>query len=145
MTDSPLESGCCVAMDDLDLSAAGFESYDATPGVIRVDLDRFADAVGMTNKGDVQLSLDQQTRKLVIHVDGVEFTMACIDPQTIRAESEIPDLDLPAEVIISSDVLNRGVKTANMMSDHIRSRWTKRPSSSRRSRGRHRRCLARDR
>lgn len=110
-----------VAMDDLDLTAAAFESYDATPGVIGVDLDRFADAVGMANKGDlVQLSLDQQTRKLVIHVDGLEFTMACLNPQTIRAEPEIPDLDLPAEVTLSRDTLDRGVKAADMVSDHIR-------------------------
>ena len=110
-----------VAMDDLDLTAAAFESYDATPGVIGVDLDRFADAVGMANKGDpVQLSLDQQTRKLVIHVDGLEFTMACLNPKTIRAEPEIPDLDLPAEVTLSRNTLDRGVKAADMVSDHIR-------------------------
>lgn len=110
-----------VAMDDLDLSAAGFESYDATPGVIGVDLDRLADAVGMANKGDlVQLSLDQRARKLVVYVDGVEFTMACLDPRTIRAEPEIPDLDLPAEVTISRNALDRGVKAADMVSDHIR-------------------------
>lgn len=109
-----------VAMDDLDLTAAGFESYDATPGVIGVDLDRFADAVGMANKGNlVQLSLDQQTRKLVIHVNGVEFTMACINPKTIRAEPEIPDLDHPAEVTISRGALDRGAKAADMVSDHI--------------------------
>lgn len=110
-----------VAMDDLDLNAAAFESYDARPGVIGVDLDRFADAVGMANKGDlVQLSLDQQTRKLLIHVDGVEFTMACLNPKTIRAEPEIPDLDHPAEVTNSRGALDRGVKAADMVSDHIR-------------------------
>ncbi|WP_115864225.1 DNA polymerase sliding clamp [Halorussus litoreus] len=110
-----------VAMDDLDLNAAAFESYDATPGIVGVDLGRFADVVGMANKDDlVQLSFDQQTRKLVIHVDDVEFTMACLNPKTIRAEPEIPDLDHPAEVTISRDALDRGVKAADMVSDHIR-------------------------
>jgi proliferating cell nuclear antigen len=110
-----------VAMDDLDLTAAAFESYDATPGVIGVDLDRFADAVGMANADDlVQLSLDQQTRKLLIHVDGLEFTMACIDPGSIRAEPEIPDLDLSAEITLSRDALDRGGKAADMVSDHIK-------------------------
>ena len=110
-----------VAMDDLELTAAAFESYDATPGVIGVDLDRFADAVSMANKGDlVQLSLDQQTRKLLIHVDGVKFTMACLNPKTIRTEPEIPDLDHPAEVTISRSALDRGAKAADMVSDHIK-------------------------
>lgn len=109
-----------IAMDDLDLTAAAFESYDATPGVIGVDLDRFADAVGMANADDlVQLSLDQQTRKLLIHVDGLEFTMACIDPGSIRAEPEIPEFDLPAEVTITRDALDRGVTAADMVSDHV--------------------------
>lgn len=108
-----------VAMDDLDLTAA-FESYDASPGVIGVDLDRFADAVGMANADDlVQLSLDERTRKLLIHVDGLEVTMACINAKTIRAEPDSPEFDLPAEVTLSRDALDRGVKAAGMVSDHV--------------------------
>ena len=109
-----------VAMDDIVLEAAAFESYDATSGVLGVDLERFSTIIRLANSGDlVQVSLDLETRKLVVHIDGIEFTMACLDPQTIRAEPEIPDLDLPAEATVDRDALDRGVKAADMVGDHV--------------------------
>lgn len=109
-----------VAMDDIVLDAAAFESYDATSGVLGVALDRFSAIIKMANVGDlVQISLDRETRKLVVHIDGIEFTMACLDPQTIRTEPDVPDLDLPAEATVERDVLDRGVKAADMVSDHV--------------------------
>ena len=98
-----------VAMDDLDLSASAFESYDATPGVIGVDLDRLWDPVSLANKGDlVQLHLDIESRKLVVAVTGLEFQMACLDPATIRSEPTLPELELPASVTVDRDTLRRG-------------------------------------
>jgi hypothetical protein len=91
-----------VAMDDLELEAAAFESYDASPGLLGVNLDRFSNVVKMANKTDlVQLWFDTSTFKLVVYIDGLEFTMACLDPQTIRSEPTLPDLDLPASATVS--------------------------------------------
>lgn len=110
-----------VAMYDIELSTAAFESYDATEGILGVNLERLEEVLKLANKGDlVQLVFDTKTFKLGIHVDGVEFTMACIDPDSIRAEPDIPDMDLPASVTAESDDLSRGVKAADMVSDHIR-------------------------
>jgi len=109
-----------VAMDDLDLSASAFESYDATPGVIGVDLDRLWDPVSLTNKGDlVQLHLDIESRKLVVAVTGLEFQMACLDPATIRSEPTLPELELPASVTVDRDTLHQGVKAADLVADHV--------------------------
>ena len=109
-----------VAMDDLDLSASAFESYDATPGVIGVDLDRLWDPVSLANKGDlVQLHLDTESRKLVVAVTGLEFQMACLDPATIRSEPTLPELGLPASVTVDRDTLRQGVKAADLVADHV--------------------------
>jgi len=109
-----------VAMDDLDLSASAFESYDATPGVIGVDLDRLWDAVSLANKGDlVQLHLDTESRKLVVAVTGLEFQMACLNPATIRSEPTLPELELPASVTVERDTLRQGVKAADLIADHV--------------------------
>lgn len=109
-----------VAMDDIELEAAAFESYDASPGLLGVNLDRFSKVVKMANKTDlVQLWFDTSTFKLVVYIDGLEFTMACLDPQTIRSEPTLPELDLPAGATISREALNRGIKAADMVSDHI--------------------------
>jgi proliferating cell nuclear antigen len=109
-----------VAMDDIELFAAAFESYDATEGILGLNLERLEDVLKLANKGDlVQLSFDTSTFKLVIHIDGVEFTMACIDPDSIRQEPDIPDMDLPISFTAEEAKISRGVKAADMVSDHI--------------------------
>ena len=112
-----------VGMVDLTLEAAAFESYSADGGVIGVNLARLGDIAGMASSGDlVHLELDEETRKLHIEVDGLSYTLALIDPDSIRQEPDIPELDLPAEIVLEGAQLNRGVKAADMVSDHIRLR-----------------------
>lgn len=110
-----------VAMVDLTVSESAFESYDADGGLIGVNLNRLADVAGMADSDAlVHLELDDETRKLHIEADGLEYTLALIDPESIRQEPDIPDLDLPAEVILEGDQLDRGIKASDMVSDHLR-------------------------
>ncbi|MFW5977943.1 MAG: DNA polymerase sliding clamp, partial [Halohasta sp.] len=102
------------------LDAAAFESYDADGGVIGVNLGRLQDIASMANSGDlIQLELDEETRKLHIQLDGLSYTLALIDPDSIRQEPDIPELDLPAQVVLEGSQLDRGIKAADMVSDHI--------------------------
>jgi len=112
-----------VGMVDLTLEAAAFESYEADGGVIGVNLNRLEDIAGMANSGDlIQLELDEETRKLHIHIEGLSYTLALIDPDSIRQEPDIPDLDLPAEIVLEGAQIDRGITAADMVSDHIRLR-----------------------
>ncbi|WP_299332326.1 DNA polymerase sliding clamp [Haloplanus sp.] len=109
-----------VGMVDLSLEAAAFESYEADGGVIGVNLARLEDIAGMGNAGDlVHLELDEETRKLHIRIDGLSYTLALIDPDSIRQEPDIPDLDLPARIVVEGNQLDRGITAADMVSDHI--------------------------
>ncbi|KPN29669.1 hypothetical protein SY89_00384 [Halolamina pelagica] len=112
-----------VGMVDLTLEAAAFESYEADGGVIGVNLTRLEEVAGMANADDlIHLELDEETRKLHIEVEGLSYTLALIDPDSIRKEPDIPDLDLPAEITLEGAQLNRGITAADMVSDHIRLR-----------------------
>jgi len=109
-----------VGMVDLVLNPPAFESYHAEGELIGVNLLRFDDIVGMANSGDlVELNLDPRTRKLHIHIEGLSYTLALIDPDSIRARPDIPDLDLPAQVSLERSQLKRGTTAADMVSDHI--------------------------
>ncbi|MUV87872.1 DNA polymerase sliding clamp [Natronomonas sp. CBA1123] len=109
-----------VGMVDLELSETAFESYETDGGVIGVNLDRLEDIVGMADSGQlVHLELDEETRKLHIQLDGLEYTLALIDPDSIRQEPDLPDLDLAAEIVIEGKDIARAVKAADMVSDHI--------------------------
>ena len=112
-----------VGMVDLSLEAAAFESYEADGGVIGVNLTRLEEVAGMANADDlIHLELDEETRKLHIEIDGLSYTLALIDPDSIRQEPDIPDLDLAAEIVVEGAQIGRGITAADMVSDHIRLR-----------------------
>ena len=109
-----------VGMVDLSLSADAFESYETDGGVIGVNIARLEEFVGMADSGQlVQLELDEETRKLHIQIEGLEGTLALIDPDSIRQEPDLPDLDLPAEIVVEGRDIDRAVTAADMVSDHI--------------------------
>ncbi len=109
-----------VGMVDMRLDEAAFESYETDGGVIGVNLVRLMDIAGMAS-GDqlVHLQLDEETRKLHISIDGLEYTLALIDPESIREEPDLPDLDLPATIVVEGRDIDRAVTAADMVSDHI--------------------------
>jgi len=109
-----------VAMCDVSLPERAFESYQADGGVIGVNLERIEDVVGMGSAGDLaHLSVNEQTRKLHIEIGGLSYTLALIDPASIRQEPDIPDLDLPAGVAFEGSDLSRSVSAAGLVSDRI--------------------------
>jgi len=109
-----------VGMVDLTLDVAAFEAYETDGGVIGVDLSRLEEFASMADTDQlVQLELDEETRKLHVQIDGLEGTLALIDPDSIRQEPDIPDLDLPATVVLEGRDIDRAVRAADMVSDHI--------------------------
>jgi len=112
-----------VGMVDLTLEAAAFEAYEADGGVIGVNLGRLEDIASMADSGDlVHLELDEETRKLEVRIDGLSYTLALIDPDSIREEPDIPELDLPAEIVPEGAQIDRGITAADMVSDYIQLR-----------------------
>nr|WP_275039342.1 MULTISPECIES: DNA polymerase sliding clamp [Halococcus] len=110
-----------VAMIDENVSADAFEAYDTDCGEIGINLERLDEVVGIADNNDdlVQFDLDPKTRKLDVQVNAVEYTLALIDPESIRAEPDIPDLDLPATVSMDEAEFKRAIRAADMVSDHI--------------------------
>jgi proliferating cell nuclear antigen len=112
-----------VAMVDMTLDEAGLESLVADEGVIGVDLDRLEDVIGMGGSDDlVSLELDAETRKLHIQIDDLSYTLALIDPDSIRQEPDIPDLELPATAAMEGQHLLRGFSAADLVADRVRIR-----------------------
>lgn len=110
-----------VAMVDTPLAVDAFDAYHFEgAGVLGMNISRFQDVIGLFDDDTlVHLRYDQETRKLVIEGEGMSFTLALIDPDTIRAEPEIPDLELPADVELEGRLLDQSVTAAEMVSDHV--------------------------
>jgi len=110
-----------VGMVELTLDTRAFEAYGgADGGTVGVNLERLGDVVGLADSGDlVHLDLDEQTRCLDIRAGGLEYDLALIDPETVRQEPDIPDLDLPARIVVEAGQLDRGLTAADLCSDHL--------------------------
>jgi len=109
-----------VGMVESKLGKSAFETFNSNEGVIGVDLLRLEDIAGMAKDSDIiSLTLDEETRKLLIEFDGLKYTLSLIDPDSIRQEPDIPDLDLPSSTVIEGHQLNRFVTASDMVSDHL--------------------------
>jgi proliferating cell nuclear antigen len=111
-----------VAMVDVAVGKDEFEAFDATDGVIGVSLERLEEVIGMADSGEiVEIELNQETRKLDVEIGSqLSFTVALIDPDAVRQEPDIPDLELPAEVGIPGSEISRALRAADLISDHVR-------------------------
>ncbi len=109
-----------VAMVAFDLKASAFESYQATDGEIGIDLNRLNDILGMTSKDEkVELNLNEETRKMEIRSGSLAYTLSLLDPTSIRKEPKVPNLELPAKIVLNGAELRRAVKAAEKVSDHM--------------------------
>ncbi len=109
-----------VAMVAFDLNAKAFETFEASESEIGVDLIRLMDILGMTSKDDkIELNLNEETRKLEIRTGGLAYTLSLLDPTSIRKEPKVPNLELPAKIVLNGAELKRAVKAAEKVSDHM--------------------------
>jgi proliferating cell nuclear antigen len=110
------------AMESVDLSKHAFESWDS-PGqvTIGVNLSRLDNLLGSAAADDlVELGVDMKTRTLNLRYRAIEHDMALIDPDSIRSEPDVPDMELPNYVEIQSDDLDEAIENAELVSDHVR-------------------------
>jgi len=113
-----------VAMVDVTVPSGGFERLDVDDETtLGINLETLADVLGMAESGDVLIAeLNAETKKLELSFPGtgLEYTCALIDPDAIRQEPDIPDLDLGGEFVVPGRAIYRGLSAADLVSDHIR-------------------------
>jgi proliferating cell nuclear antigen len=109
-----------VAMLTLNLKSSAFEEFTATEGELGVDLNRLNDILSMAERTEpVELELDEESHKLMVRMSGLTYKISLLDPSSIRKEPKVPELDLPAKIVLSGNELRRAVKAAEKVSDHM--------------------------
>lgn len=109
-----------VAMVSFELASSAFDDYAADDCEIGMDLTKINDIFGVAEKNEkATLELDELSQKMSIHIGGFSYTLSLLDPSTIRAEPRIPQLELPAEVVLNGKELQKAVKAAEKISDHM--------------------------
>lgn len=111
-----------VAMVDMELGSDAFDAFDSDGAVVGVDLERLGDVLSLADSDDVvraEIDAGQGQLDIEVGAKGLEVSIALIDPDAIRQEPDIPDLDLPGVFVLDGDALGRAVRAADLCSDHI--------------------------
>ncbi|ADQ69261.1 DNA polymerase sliding clamp [Halogeometricum borinquense DSM 11551] len=110
-----------VAQVETTLASDGCESFETDGEVLGINLEKLDDALGFASTGDlVLLELNTETRKLEIEYDGFGYDLGLIDPESIRREPDIAEVDFPARIRVYGHRLERGIKGCDLASDHTR-------------------------
>ena len=108
-----------VAMIDLSLRSKAFEEYKATEMDMGIDVSKISEVLKLAGPEDViSMSYNEETRKLLFKVGNISRTAALLDTAGMT-DPKVPSLNLPAKVVIKSMDLDKGIKGAGSISDHV--------------------------
>jgi len=110
-----------VAMVDLEVDPGAFESVGDGMFPIGINIQKLDDYVdGASGSDPVKLSYRPEKRSIEIEHTNVEVEMAGIDPDAIRGEPDIPEIDHRAEFDVDAKVFRDAVENADLVTTHVR-------------------------
>ena len=108
-----------VAMVELTLRAAAFQEYKADTMEMGVDLEKFKEVLKLASGDDeVEMDFDPTGHRLVMKIGNVTRRMSLVDTSGMN-DPKVPKLDLPVHVTIAPGELERGIKAAEAIADHV--------------------------
>lgn len=107
-----------VALVIIEISEAAFQDVEIESGNVCWDFSEMVDMIKMADT-DTSIDLEIQDHELVINFIDLHFTLTLIDPDTIKKDSEKPNINLDAEIVLESSALKRGVNAADLVADHV--------------------------
>ncbi len=108
-----------VAMIDLDVEKAAFEEFVADETELGIDLDKMKEVLRLAGSGDIlEIVQDEDRNRLVMTVGNITRRMNLVDT-TGMSDPRVPNLSLPASISVNINEMQRGIKAAESVSDHI--------------------------
>jgi len=108
-----------VAMVDLTVKDKAFEEFKATEMELGIDMDKLGGIMRLSTSGDmISLDYDEDTNRLVVKIGNLVRRMGLIDTAGMP-DPKMPNLNLPAKVVIKASELSQGVRASEAVSDHL--------------------------
>jgi proliferating cell nuclear antigen len=108
-----------VAMVDLQIKNKAFEEYKADEMELGIDMDKLGGIMRLSSAGDiVSLEYDEEANRLIVKIGNLVRKMGLIDTAGMP-DPKMPNLSLPAKIVIKASELNQGVRASEAVSDHI--------------------------
>ncbi len=108
-----------VAMVDLEVKNDAFDEFKAKEIELGIDMDKFAGIMRLSSSGDmVNLEYDEDTNRLIIKIGNLVRKMGLIDTAGMP-DPKMPNLNLPAKIVLNASELTQGVRASETVSDHL--------------------------
>ncbi|UBF23396.1 DNA polymerase sliding clamp PCNA [Haloarcula tailed virus 3] len=108
-----------VAMVAVELDADAFETAPTTEHTFGAYITRLLDILPR-EYGTVDLTYDPNQQKLDIRAGPYSYTYNALDPENVRKEPDLPDMDLNFEGTINSDLLKEAIEWFDHYTTHVR-------------------------
>lgn len=109
-----------VAMVMFKLKKEGFEEFHVDEEMtIGFDLNRLEDILSVASMGDEIEMQSEEGNQLSIKVSGFDYKISLLDPSTIQQEPKVPDLDLPARIVLEGNKIRKAVRASEKVSDYL--------------------------
>jgi len=108
-----------VAMVDLQVKNDAFEEFKASEMELGIDMDKLNSIMRLSTSGDmVSIEYDEDTNRLIIKIGNIVRKMGLIDTAGMP-DPKMPNLNLPAKVVLKASELLQGVRASEAVSDHL--------------------------
>lgn len=107
-----------VSRVQVKMSEDAFDDPEIEQASMCLDFTELTDMVN-TADADADVHIKAYDHDLKIDVLDLNFSLALINPDVLDSDQTIPDLELPAEVVVSSSSFKRGIKAGDLVADHI--------------------------
>lgn len=108
-----------VAMIEVNVSSKAFVSYFADESEIGLDLDKVKSVLKLAGPNDnIIMEHDPDQGRLTFKIGNITRSMSLVDTGSM-SDPKVPAIDLSAEVQVGIDQLQRGIRAAESISDHI--------------------------
>ncbi len=108
-----------VAMIEMNVGKGAFESYSASDCEMGLDLDKVKGVLKLAGSGDViRMEQDENAGRLVFKVGNITRRMNLVDTSSL-SDPKVPHLDLSSNISVAVDELQKGIRAAESISDHI--------------------------
>ncbi len=108
-----------VAMVDLMLDRAAFESYKADDVELGIDMDKMKEVLKLSRAGEVlSIAHEEDKNRLVVHVGNITRRMSLVDTAGM-SDPKVPNLSLPAKIKVRTEELRQGIRASESVSDHV--------------------------
>jgi proliferating cell nuclear antigen len=104
---------------DLRMPDHAWDMLETEPGRLGIDMMVLIERVKRFEL-DADITLTTKENLMVLTDGSARYTVKMLDPETLRKAPGIPELDLPAKITVDAKRLQRLVKNAASVSDHLR-------------------------